>query len=48
MTPEPVFDIAQLAHVELLTPNPEGMFWFVKDMERGIPIESGPGKHGLS
>jgi catechol 2,3-dioxygenase len=32
MAPEPMFDIAQLAHVEILTPNPEGTLWFFKDL----------------
>jgi len=32
MGPEPIFDIAQLAHVEILTPNPEGTLWFFKDL----------------
>jgi catechol 2,3-dioxygenase len=29
---EPIFDIAQLAHVELLTPNPEGTLRFFTDL----------------
>ncbi len=29
---EPIFDIAQLAHVELLTPNPEGTLHFFTDL----------------
>jgi catechol 2,3-dioxygenase len=32
MAQEPVFDVAQLAHVEMLTPNPEGTLWFFKDL----------------
>jgi len=32
MGPEPIFDIAQLAHVEILTPNPDGTLWFFKDL----------------
>ena len=30
--PEPIFDIAQLAHVEILTPDPERTLWFFKDL----------------
>ena len=30
--PEPIFDVAQLAHVELLTPDPERTLWFFKDL----------------
>jgi catechol 2,3-dioxygenase len=29
---EPIFDVAQLAHVELLTPKPERTLWFFKDL----------------
>src|SRR5439155_13469837 len=29
---EPIFDVAQLAHVELLTPTPERTLWFFKDL----------------
>jgi catechol 2,3-dioxygenase len=32
MTPEPLFDIAQLAHVELLTLDLEGTLWFFKEL----------------
>lgn len=28
---EPIFDIAQLAHVELLTPEPDRTVWFFED-----------------
>ena len=31
---EPIFDIAHLAHVELLTPGPKGMLWYFKDLFR--------------
>lgn len=31
-TPEPIFDVAQLAHVELLTPDRERTLWFFKDL----------------
>lgn len=30
--PEPCFDVAQLAHVELLTPRPEESLWFFRDL----------------
>lgn len=29
---EPIFDVAQLAHVEIYTPDPEGTLWFFKDL----------------
>jgi catechol 2,3-dioxygenase len=29
---EPNFDVAQLAHTELLTPDPEGTLWFFKEL----------------
>jgi catechol 2,3-dioxygenase len=29
---EPIFDVAQLAHTEILTPDPEGTLWFFKDL----------------
>ena len=29
---EPIFDVAQLAHVELLTPDLEGTLRFLKDL----------------
>jgi hypothetical protein len=29
---EPIFNIAQLAHVELLTPGPKGTLWYFKDL----------------
>ncbi len=29
---EPMFDIAQLAHVEILTPEPERSLWFFKEL----------------
>jgi catechol 2,3-dioxygenase len=29
---EPIFDVAQLAHVELLTPTPERTLWFFKNL----------------
>ena len=29
---EPIFDVAQLAHVEILTPKPDGTLWFFKDL----------------
>jgi len=32
MAPEPVFDVAQLAHVEILTPDPDGTLWFFKEL----------------
>ena len=32
MVPEPIFDIAQLAHVEILTPDLEGTLWFFKEL----------------
>ena len=32
MAPEPVFDVAQLVHVEILTPDPDGTLWFFKDL----------------
>jgi hypothetical protein len=31
---EPIFDVAQLAHVEVLTPALEGTLWFFKDLLR--------------
>jgi hypothetical protein len=31
---EPIFNVAQLAHVELLTPGPKGMLWYFKDLFR--------------
>src|SRR5919199_917346 len=31
-TPEPIFDVAQLAHVELLTPRLGETLWFFKDL----------------
>jgi catechol 2,3-dioxygenase len=30
--PEPIFDVAQLAHVEILTPRPDETLWFFKDL----------------
>jgi catechol 2,3-dioxygenase len=32
MAPEPMFDIAQLAHVEILMPDPERTLWFFKQL----------------
>jgi Glyoxalase/Bleomycin resistance protein/Dioxygenase superfamily. len=32
MDKEPIFDVHQLAHVEILTPNPEGTLWFFRDL----------------
>lgn len=32
MKPEPIFDVHQLAHVEIYTPNPEGTLWFFRDL----------------
>ena len=29
---EPIFDVAQLAHVEILTPKPDETLWFFKDL----------------
>src|SRR3989440_11780207 len=29
---EPLFDVAQLAHVELLTPKPDDTLWFFKEL----------------
>ena len=29
---EPIHDVAQLAHVEILTPKPEETLWFFKDL----------------
>src|SRR5438876_4709470 len=29
---EPIFDVAQLAHVELLTPTPERTLWFFEEL----------------
>ena len=29
---EPLFEVAQLAHVELLTPKPDGTLWFFKEL----------------
>jgi catechol 2,3-dioxygenase len=29
---EPIFDVAQLAHVEMLTPKPDETLWFFKDL----------------
>ncbi len=30
--PEPIFDVAQLAHVEIYTPDLDGTLWFFKDL----------------
>jgi hypothetical protein len=38
---EPIFDIAHLAHVELLTPSPKGMLWYFKGCARRCQIPSG-------
>ncbi|SFJ43926.1 catechol 2,3-dioxygenase [Thermoflavimicrobium dichotomicum] len=32
MTKEPIFDVAQLAHVEIYTPKPDETLWFFKDL----------------
>ncbi len=32
MKPEPIFDVHQLAHVEVYTPDPEGTLWFFHDL----------------
>ena len=29
---EPIFDVAQLAHVEVMTPDLKGSLWFYKDL----------------
>jgi len=29
---EPIFDVHQLAHVEIYTPDPEGTLWFFRDL----------------
>ena len=29
---EPLFEVAQLAHVELLTPKPDDTLWFFKEL----------------
>jgi hypothetical protein len=29
---EPIFDVAHLAHVELLTSGPKGTLWYFKDL----------------
>ena len=29
---EPIFDVAHLAHVEILSPNMDGTLWFFKDL----------------
>jgi hypothetical protein len=29
---EPIFNVAQLAYVELLTPGPKGTLWYFKDL----------------
>lgn len=29
---EPIFDVAQLSHVEIYTPDLEGTLWFFKDL----------------
>ena len=31
-TKEPMFEVAQLAHVELLTPKPDDTLWFFKEL----------------
>lgn len=31
-TPEPIFDVAHLGHVELLTPKPEESLWYFRDV----------------
>jgi hypothetical protein len=38
------FDVAQLAHVELYTPNPEGTLWFFKEV---LGLEEPPAKAKL-
>lgn len=30
--PEPIFDVAQLAHVEIYTPDMDGTLWFFKEL----------------
>ena len=30
--PEPIFDVAHLGHVELLSPKPEESLWFFRDV----------------
>ncbi|MFC3040707.1 catechol 2,3-dioxygenase [Virgibacillus xinjiangensis] len=32
MRPEPILDVAQLAHVEILTPKPDETLWFFKEL----------------
>ena len=49
---EPIFDVAHLAHVELLTSGPKGTLWYFKDLlgmrspvraaqEQLVPAEAG-------
>ena len=45
--PEPIFDVAQLAHVELLTPKPDETLWFFKDL-LGLRRRCGKGSPSIS
>jgi hypothetical protein len=43
-TQEPIFDVAQLAHVEVMTADLEGSLWFYKDLLGMLETErGGPG-----
>ena len=43
MAPEPIFDIAQHAHVEILTPNPDGTLWFFNNL---LGLQESGREHG--
>ncbi len=47
MDPEPIFDLAHLGHMELLTPKPEESLKFFVDV-MGMTISGRAGRIGLS
>ncbi len=47
MPPEPIFDLAHLGHMELLTPKPDASLKFFVDV-MGMTVSGRQGRFGLS